>query len=107
MIEFLHREDSLTTSSATLLGLKIVGGKVSQQISFIARLHCIALTALHIWMIVGSLFRQTCILWQQPVTSQVMHHGRYGAVIEKVKKGSVADVMGHLLPGDEVFEADQ
>ena len=52
-----------------------------------------------------------------------MHHGRYGAVIEKVrlstppvlietdwmvecktqvKKGSVADVMGHLLPGDEV-----
>jgi hypothetical protein len=55
------REDSLTTSSATLLGLKIVGGKV-------------------------------------------MHHGRYGAVIEKVKKGSVADVMGHLLPGDEVVE---
>ena len=31
-----------------------------------------------------------------------MQHGRYGAVIEKVKKGSVADVMGHLLPGDEV-----
>jgi len=55
------RQDSLTTSSATLLGLKIVGGKV-------------------------------------------MHHGRYGAVIEKVKKGSVADVMGHLLPGDEVIE---
>ena len=50
-----------------------------------------------------------------------MHHGRYGAVIEKVstrarnhcwlylvetqvKKGSVADVMGHLLPGDEVTD---
>ena len=31
-------------------------------------------------------------------------NGRYGAVIEKVKQGSVADLVGHLLPGDEVLE---
>ena len=29
---------------------------------------------------------------------------RYGAVIEKVKKGSIADTVGQLLPGDEVVE---
>lgn len=29
--------------------------------------------------------------------------GRLGAFITKVKKGSVADVMGHLKPGDEVI----
>ena len=44
------------TSSATILGLKVVGGKL-------------------------------------------LPNGRYGAVIEKVKKGSVADNVGHLLPG--------
>jgi len=44
------------SSSATILGLKVVGGKL-------------------------------------------MHNGRYGAIIEKVKKGSVADTVGHLLPG--------
>ena len=43
------------SSSATLLGLKIVGGKLV--------------------------------------------NGRYGAIIEKVKQGSVADLAGHLLPG--------
>ena len=31
-------------------------------------------------------------------------NGRYIAVIEKVKQGSVADLVGHLLPGDEVLE---
>ena len=31
-------------------------------------------------------------------------NGRYGAVVEKVKQGSVADLVGHLLPGDEVLE---
>ena len=31
--------------------------------------------------------------------------GRYGAVIEKVKQGSVADLAGRLLPGDEVNAA--
>jgi len=49
-----------SSSSATLLGLKIVGGKLV--------------------------------------------NGRYGAIIEKVKQGSVADLAGHLLPGDEVLE---
>ena len=31
-------------------------------------------------------------------------NGRYVAVIEKVKQGSVADLVGHLLPGDQVLE---
>ena len=44
------------TSGATILGLKVTGGKL-------------------------------------------LPNGRYGAVIEKVKKGSVADTVGHLLPG--------
>jgi regulating synaptic membrane exocytosis protein 2 len=44
------------SSSATILGLKVVGGK--------------------------------------QLTS-----GYFGALIEKVKKGSVADTVGHLLPG--------
>eukprot|EP00090_Calanus_glacialis_P042916 TRINITY_DN7603_c0_g1_i1.p1 TRINITY_DN7603_c0_g1~~TRINITY_DN7603_c0_g1_i1.p1 ORF type:complete len:956 (-),score=223.25 TRINITY_DN7603_c0_g1_i1:635-3502(-) len=52
--------DSQASSSATLLGLKIVGGKLV--------------------------------------------NGRYGAIVEKVKAGSVADLAGHLLPGDEVLE---
>lgn len=45
-----------SSSSATILGLKVVGG-------------------------------------------QLLPNGRYGAIIEKVKKGSVADTVGHLLPG--------
>ena len=49
-----------TTSGASLLGLKIVGGQYI--------------------------------------------NGRYCAVIEKVKAGSVADLVGHLLPGDLVLE---
>ena len=28
-------------------------------------------------------------------------NGRYGAIIEKVKQGSVADLAGHLLPGEK------
>jgi regulating synaptic membrane exocytosis protein 2 len=44
------------TSSATILGLKVIGGKL-------------------------------------------LPNGRYGAIIEKVKKSSVADIVGHLLPG--------
>jgi hypothetical protein len=28
-------------------------------------------------------------------------NGRYGAIIEKVKAGSVADLAGHLLPGKQ------
>ncbi|XP_057663298.1 regulating synaptic membrane exocytosis protein 2 isoform X2 [Diorhabda carinulata] len=48
-------------SSATILGLKIVGGKL-------------------------------------------LENGLTGAIIEKVKKGSIADVEGQLRPGDEVIE---
>ena len=45
------------SSTATILGLKVVGGKL-------------------------------------------MPDGRYGAIVEKVKKGSVADTVGRLLPGN-------
>jgi hypothetical protein len=55
------KESSLApTSSATILGLKVVGGKL-------------------------------------------LSNGLYGAIIEKVKKGSVADIVGHLLPGKRTF----
>ena len=62
----LHKslKDNLSggqTSSATILGLKVVGGKI-------------------------------------------LPNGRYGAIIEKVKKGSVADTVGHLLPGKNTYE---
>src|SRR5882762_8776845 len=54
-------DDSGSSSSATILGLKVVGGKI-------------------------------------------LDSGRLGAVIEKVKKGSIADTIGRLRPGDEVVE---
>ena len=47
---------SAAASAATILGLKVVGGKQ-------------------------------------------IYPGYYGALIEKVKKGSIADTVGHLLPG--------
>ena len=54
------KETSLApASSATILGLKVVGGKL-------------------------------------------LSDGHYGAIIEKVKKGSVADTVGHLLPGQSL-----
>ena len=34
----------------------------------------------------------------------ITSEGTYGAIIEKVKQGSVADLVGHLLPGDQVLE---
>ncbi len=48
------------SSSATILGIKVIGGKLINN--------------------------------------------RTGAVIEKVKKGAIADTVGKLLPGDEVLE---
>ncbi|XP_049802684.1 regulating synaptic membrane exocytosis protein 2 [Schistocerca nitens] len=55
------REGMGPSSSAAILGLKVVGGKL-------------------------------------------LENGGRGAVIEKVKKGSIADVEGQLRPGDEVIE---
>ncbi|XP_069676267.1 regulating synaptic membrane exocytosis protein 2 isoform X4 [Periplaneta americana] len=55
------REGVGPTSSAAILGLKVVGGKL-------------------------------------------LENGGRGALIEKVKKGSTADVEGQLRPGDEVIE---
>lgn len=53
--------DTIQSSSAAILGLKVVGGRVVDS-------------------------------------------GGLGAVIEKVKKGSIADTIGRLRPGDEVLE---
>ena len=52
------------TNTATILGIKVVGGKLMQG---------------------GT---------------------RIGAVVEKVKKGSVADTVGKLLPGEKLTEAE-
>ena len=39
------------------------------------------------------------ILGLKVMGGKLLPNGRYGAVIEKVKKGSAADTIGHLLPG--------
>ena len=39
------------------------------------------------------------ILGLKVVGGKLMSDGRYGAIVEKVKKGSVADTVGRLLPG--------
>ena len=46
---------------------------------------------------------ETSLLGLKIVGGQFVN-GRYCALIEKVKQGSVADLVGHLLPGDEVLE---
>lgn len=56
VLKKLFREGVNPSSSAAILGLKVVGGKI-------------------------------------------MEHGGRGAIIEKVKKGSIADVEGQLRPG--------
>ena len=53
--------DSVPSSSAAILGMKVIGGRVIDS-------------------------------------------GRLGARIERVKKGSIADTIGRLRPGDEVLE---
>ncbi|XP_077574843.1 LOW QUALITY PROTEIN: regulating synaptic membrane exocytosis protein 1-like [Stigmatopora nigra] len=57
----LSKRSALPREAGSLLGLKVVGGKMTQT-------------------------------------------GRLGAFITKVKKGSLADVVGHLRPGDEVLQ---
>lgn len=61
MILKKNLSEELPGSSAAILGLKIVGGRITES-------------------------------------------GSLGAVIEKVKKGSIADTVGRLRPGDEVLE---
>lgn len=55
------RNEPFIGSSATLLGIRVVGGQITEA-------------------------------------------GTIGAVIEKVKKGSIADTIGKLRPGDEILE---
>ncbi|XP_078255106.1 regulating synaptic membrane exocytosis protein 1-like isoform X2 [Rhinoraja longicauda] len=57
----LNKRTSMPKESGALLGLKVVGGKLTET-------------------------------------------GRLGAFVTKVKKGSLADVVGHLRAGDEVLE---
>ncbi|GCC36054.1 hypothetical protein chiPu_0014545 [Chiloscyllium punctatum] len=57
----LNKRTSMPKESGALLGLKVVGGKITET-------------------------------------------GQLGAFITKVKKGSLADVVGHLRAGDEVLE---
>lgn len=44
------------------------------------------------------------ILGLKVVGGKILESGKLGALVEKVKKGSVADTVGHLKPGDEVLE---
>ncbi|XP_070209321.1 regulating synaptic membrane exocytosis protein 2-like isoform X2 [Littorina saxatilis] len=46
----------------------------------------------------------SAILGLKVVGGKVGDHGKLGAFISKVKKGSIADTVGHLRPGDEVVE---
>ncbi|KAM7292867.1 regulating synaptic membrane exocytosis protein 2 [Ixodes scapularis] len=44
------------------------------------------------------------ILGLKVVGGKILESGKLGALVEKVKKGSIADTVGHLRPGDEVLE---
>ncbi|XP_046648055.1 regulating synaptic membrane exocytosis protein 2-like isoform X4 [Daphnia pulicaria] len=44
------------------------------------------------------------ILGLKVVGGKRVDNGRLAAIVEKVKRGSVADTIGHLRPGDEVLE---
>ena len=46
----------------------------------------------------------SALLGLKVVGGKLLGNNRYGALIEKVKKGSIADSVGNLLPGDEVLE---
>ena len=46
----------------------------------------------------------SALLGLKVVGGKLLGNNRYGALIEKVKKGSIADTVGNLLPGDEVLE---
>lgn len=39
------------------------------------------------------------ILGLKVIGGQILAHGRQGAIIEKVKRGSIADQEGHIKPG--------
>lgn len=44
------------------------------------------------------------ILGLKVTGGMTMESGRLGAIVEKVKEGSIADVVGRVQPGDEVIE---
>jgi len=47
----------------------------------------------------GSGASATTMLGLKVIGGRVLPGGRVGAVVEKVKKGSIADTVGRLLPG--------
>ena len=54
--------------------------------------------------VIGPSGNSSSLLGLKVVGGKTLQNNRCGAVIEKVKKGSIADTIGHLLPGDEVLE---
>ncbi|CAG0894275.1 unnamed protein product [Darwinula stevensoni] len=52
----------------------------------------------------GGSSSSAAILGLKVVGGKILENGKLGAIIEKVKKGSIADTVGHLKPGDEVLE---
>ncbi|KAK2719048.1 regulating synaptic membrane exocytosis protein 1-like isoform X2 [Artemia franciscana] len=44
------------------------------------------------------------ILGLKIVGGKTLENGKLGAIVEKVKRGSIADSVGHLRPGDEVLD---
>ena len=120
-IDKIHpRQDSLTTSSATLLGLKIVGGKVNKPIIIIIIAIIIVITIIIVVVVIATIkivgfpANISSLVGDAPWSLWCCHRkGKTGLkgffcfdlnkdLESQVKKGSVADVMGHLLPGDEV-----
>ena len=54
--------------------------------------------------VVGPTGNGSSLLGLKVVGGKILSNNHCGAVIEKVKKGSIADTIGQLLPGDEVLE---
>ncbi|XP_064652466.1 regulating synaptic membrane exocytosis protein 2-like isoform X3 [Lineus longissimus] len=73
--------------SSAILGLKVIDGKTTES---------------------GQLeFSPSDLVYPfglKVIGGKMTESGRLGAFITKVKKGSIADTVGHLRPGDEVLE---
>ena len=54
--------------------------------------------------VIGPTGNGSSLLGLKVVGGKILSNNHCGAVIEKVKKGSIADTIGQLLPGDEVLE---
>ena len=114
------------TSGASILGLKVMGGKLLPNGRFGAVIekvkkgsaadtigHLLPGKTIIIWKyplvkslkdnLGGGLTSGASILGLKVMGGKLLPNGRFGAVIEKVKKGSAADTIGHLLPGKTII----